>query len=1005
MKKIAGLIALLLLGALATPAATITAASCAAADVQNALNLAKAGDTVVIPAGSANWTQGVSWSAPANVTIKGAGTSATGGGDQTTIVDNIASGAKLLDIQMASTGVFRMTGITFQSGTGAIKDGGTVNFGGPGNLRVDHCRLVATSTANYKMMNFGTGVFGVMHHCLIDLTGTDALYFSNGRTEAGDWMGNYEWSLPTEFGSSNYFYIEDNIINGNVGSGTYSTRIFDGFTGAKVVVRFNTVSQAVLGETHATGHSPDDRGLRSQEIYCNKVTSSLARDPNYAAIDLASGTAVVWGNSWDQVYKNIYLFKVTRRNNGTYGQTATPNGWGYAGTEFVGTGSMWDGGTALGTDPTKGYPCLDQPGRGQGDLIRGGVPSKKNNVTGTIYWPHQALEPIYLWNNSGSIVSGWGGNTYSDDSGGRVVSDRDYYKPASGIQTSPTSPFNGTTGCGWGTLANRPTTCTPGVAYFATDQGAWNTSASNPYGVQQNGADGVLYKCTAPNTWTAYYTPYTYPHPLQTGGATNPPSPPAILTSPTNLDRSVGAAATFTVSAGGSDPLNYQWQKGGTNIAGAVTATYAILSVALLDAGDYRCRVTNAAGVATSAAAVLTVTNTAPVTPTILTSPTSLDRSVGSSATFSVSAGGGAPFSYQWQKGGTNISGALAATYTISSVALSDAGNYRCRVSNAVGVATSAVAVLTVTTNPPPAPNSLPEGDNGIAARFPGDAGIGSDSAVLFADDFESVTSSSGLTTKWTQTFSASNIRIATESGNFFGGSKAVEFTVPQQSAEGSAAVVKQLSPEQDVLFLRYYSKFDAGYNVVGSSHNGSSISAKYCCPGEPANGVNKFLVNFETARFDTEFANPGKLGVYTYHPDQRDQWGDFFFPTGVVSPFTGVPFNFGTNFVSRPDVIPQLGRWYCYEVMVRANTPGQRDGRIALWLDGRIIADFQNLRLRETTSLKIDKFDLDLYVKSNTLGVARKWYDNVVAATAYIGPMKSTQPPAAPTGLHRVED
>ena len=294
----------------------------------------------------------------------------------------------------------------------------------------------------------------------------------------------------------------------------------------------------------------------------------------------------------------------------------------------------------------------------------------------------------------------------------------------------------------------------------------------------------------------------------------------------------------------------------------------------------------------------------------------------------------------------------------------------------------------------------LPQGNSGIASRYPQDVGIMTDPAVIFADNFESYGSSAGLTTKWTQAYPATNIRIATESGNFFGGSKALEFTVPRQSAEGSATVIKQLNPEQDVLFLRYYSKFDEGYNVLGSSHNGSSISSHYCSPGEPANGYNKFLVNYETARFETTLPNPGKLGVYIYHPDQRDVWGDYFFPTGVVSPFTAVPFDFGPEFVARPDVIPQLGRWYCYEIMVRANTPGQRDGRIALWLDGNLIADFQNLRLRETTALKIDKFDLDLYIKSNTLGVARKWYDNVVAATAYIGPVRSTQPPSPPTGL-----
>jgi hypothetical protein len=297
----------------------------------------------------------------------------------------------------------------------------------------------------------------------------------------------------------------------------------------------------------------------------------------------------------------------------------------------------------------------------------------------------------------------------------------------------------------------------------------------------------------------------------------------------------------------------------------------------------------------------------------------------------------------------------------------------------------------------------LPQGDTGISARYPGDAGIASDAAVIFADDFESYSSSAGLTTKWTQGYPATNIRIATESGNFVGGKQALEFTVPRQNTEGSAAVIKRLNPEQDVLFLRYYSKFADGFNVVGSSHNGASISSRYCCPGERANGYNKFLVNYEAARYDTATASPGKLAAYVYHPDQRDVWGDYFFPTGVVSPFTSVPFDFGHEFVSRPDVTPQLGRWYCYEVMVKANTPGQRDGRIAFWLDGKLIADFPNLRLRDSSALKIDQFDLDLYIKSNTLAVAKKWYDNVVAAKAYIGPMRSGVPLSAPTRLRIV--
>jgi hypothetical protein len=295
----------------------------------------------------------------------------------------------------------------------------------------------------------------------------------------------------------------------------------------------------------------------------------------------------------------------------------------------------------------------------------------------------------------------------------------------------------------------------------------------------------------------------------------------------------------------------------------------------------------------------------------------------------------------------------------------------------------------------------LPHGNSGIAARYPSDAGIASDPAVIFADDFESYSGAAGLTSKWSEAYHSANIRIATEAANVFGGGKSLEFTVPQTSSEVSNTVAKVVSPGRDILFLRYYARFDDGFNVRGSSHNGSTISARYCCPGVRADGFNKFLVSYEAWRDNTAAPNPGRLNAYIYHPEQRDIWGDHFFPTGIVLPFSSVPFDFGPEFVSRPDVTPALGRWYSYELMVKANAPGQRDGRIAFWLDGQLIADFPNLRLRETTSLKVDRFTIDLHVFNNNLGVTRKWYDNVVAATSYIGPMVAQ--PHAPTGLRVV--
>jgi hypothetical protein len=294
----------------------------------------------------------------------------------------------------------------------------------------------------------------------------------------------------------------------------------------------------------------------------------------------------------------------------------------------------------------------------------------------------------------------------------------------------------------------------------------------------------------------------------------------------------------------------------------------------------------------------------------------------------------------------------------------------------------------------------LPEGNTGLASRYPGDTGIAADPAVVFADDFESYAGVAGLTSRWTRVFHTENMKIATEPGNYYAGSKGVELTVPRQSAEGVSTVIKAVSPGRDVLFLRYHGKFDPSLNAIGSSHNGSAISGNYCCAGLKADGYNQFFVSYEAVRGEASVPSPGKLSVYVYHPDQRDVWGDHFFPNGVVSPFTATPGNFGSSFVARPDVVPQLGRWHAYELMVKLNTPGQRDGRIAMWLDGKLVADFPNLRLRETTALKIDQFDVDLHVKSNTSSVARKWIDNVVAATSYIGPMTPLGALPAPTNL-----
>jgi hypothetical protein len=286
------------------------------------------------------------------------------------------------------------------------------------------------------------------------------------------------------------------------------------------------------------------------------------------------------------------------------------------------------------------------------------------------------------------------------------------------------------------------------------------------------------------------------------------------------------------------------------------------------------------------------------------------------------------------------------------------------------------------------------EPGGGISDNYPGDVGIEDDPNVIFADDFESYGAPSELNQKWDNFYQASGTSFSTEGDTVFAGRQSLEFTVPEQDDEMSNAVDKIINPELDQLYLRYYARFQAPYDVVGSSHNGSSISAHYfngnqATPGIRADGMNKFLVNLENWRGEEATASPGLLNVYVYHPTQRDDYGDHFFPTGLVMPNTSLPFDFGPDFVERPEVIPELDRWYCYEYLVKANTPDQLDGRITFWLDGELKADFPNLRLRDVASLTIDRMQLSFHIGSNPNGETKRWFDNVVAATQYIGPMR----------------
>ena len=177
--------------------------------------------------------------------------------------------------------------------------------------------------------------------------------------------------------------------------------------------------------------------------------------------------------------------------------------------------------------------------------------------------------------------------------------------------------------------------------------------------------------------------------------------PPYITAplAPSFSTANAGTLVTYGLPAGGTPPLAYQWYKGsigsGTVVVGQTNGSLLFNPVAGANAGTYYAIVSNSYGSATSSIVSLTVL-TAPVITSQVPPGGTLSLYAGATPTFSVSASGASPFSYQWFNGTTALAGATNSTLVFGG----SAGTYTCRVSNSLGSATNAAVAVTVLAAP-----------------------------------------------------------------------------------------------------------------------------------------------------------------------------------------------------------------------------------------------------------------------------------------------------------------
>jgi hypothetical protein len=306
---------------------------------------------------------------------------------------------------------------------------------------------------------------------------------------------------------------------------------------------------------------------------------------------------------------------------------------------------------------------------------------------------------------------------------------------------------------------------------------------------------------------------------------------------------------------------------------------------------------------------------------------------------------------------------------------------------------------------------------DGLASRYPGDVGIERDAAVILVENFESPLAD--VHKRWEAVVSPEDQRESDEVAPGSSGKKSLFIDRQASSSPGlyTRLVNKSGGVGFDKVHARYYVKFaeDCGeIHHFGTCLGGNNPASRWPMvkAGFPTEGDKGFWSGIEP------FGSSWTWDYYTYWHEMRG------------SPPRGQTW--GNTFVRDPSLKVEKGKWICVEQMIRMNDVGQSNGEQALWIDGTLVshlkpgepkgvwifdkftpgkggqgmrwnrekgdresftvpaegAPFEGFNWRTDAKLNVNFVWLYAYTQKPAGHSIKVWFDDVVVATEYVGPI-----------------